>query len=128
MKNTIKILVFVSFLLLIYSCSSNNRVYTIVEEMPSYSGGEAAMYKFIHENLRYPTTKQENAIQGRIILRFIISKTGKIKNIEKVKDTGESLADSLIKVIEKMPDWNPGKQNGKAVDVFYTLPIQIHLR
>lgn len=128
MKNIIKTLTFIFSIFLIYSCSSNNKFYTVVEQMPSYPGGEAAMNKFIHENLRYSAIGEEYAIQSRIVLRFVISKKGKIKDIEKVKDMGNPLADSLIKVVKMMPDWNPGKQNGKAVDVYYTLPMLIHLR
>lgn len=129
MKRFANIFLSLLFVIFIYNCSSNKQVYTFVEEMPSFPGGEAAMHQFIHENLRYPAESIDLGIQGRATLRFIITKTGKITGIENIRDTrGDSLADSLIQVIKKMPNWIPGKHEGRAVDVYYTLPLQIHPR
>lgn len=123
--------IFLSLLLVtfIYNCSSNKQVYTFVEEMPSFPGGDGDMQKFIFTNLKYPAKSIEYGVQGRVTLRFIVTKTGEITDIENIRDTrGDSLADSLIQVIKKMPNWIPGKHEGKAVDVYYTLPLQIHPR
>lgn len=133
--------------ILMYNCTSNryNRdvatnasdnkqiadtsiVYTAVEEMPAFPGGYAAMHRYIAENLRFPLTETENGVQGRVTIRFTVLRNGKIRNIEVLRDKDRPLADSLIKVVSQMPDWTPGKQNGIPVNVYYTLPINIHLK
>ncbi len=97
-----------------------------VEQMPAYPGGESEMHKFIANNLRYPVISEENGIVGRVVIRFVVTKTGNITNIEALR--GGHLCDSLISMVRKMPQWIPGRQNGKAVDVYFTLPMHINFR
>lgn len=100
-----------------------DKPYTVVEQMPSFPGGEAEMQRFIREHYKYPPTSYENGEQGKIIVKFVISKTGDIKDIQAVE--GGVRCDSLIAIIKRMPRWNPGKHNGQAVDVYYTIPLHI---
>lgn len=101
-------------------------VYMVVEQMPAFPGGEAAMHRFIMENLKYPAISQEEGIQGRIAVRFVVTKTGDIGEIKAIR--GSFLSDSLISVLRRMPRWNPGMQDGRKVNVYYTLPMDIHLK
>ena len=101
-----------------------SKVYTVVEVMPGFPGGEAEMHRFIAENFKYPRIAMESGIQGRTTVRFVITKKGNISNIECIR--GESImCDSFISIIKRMPRWTPGKQDGKEVDVYFTLPIMI---
>lgn len=98
-----------------------------VEQMPSFPGGEAELYRFINQNLKYPSIPKDQALTTKTIVRFTITKTGEIKDVlptlDKYKDL--VLTDSLIAIIKRMPRWNPGKHNGQAVDVYYTIPLHI---
>ena len=102
-------------------------VFTVVEQMPQFPGGEAAMRKFISENLRYPKYAVDNGIQGRVVVRFIVQKDGSIRNIEVLRSLDKSLDQEAVRVIQLMPKWIPGKQNGKPVDVYFILPIVFKL-
>jgi protein TonB len=118
-------------LLLIFSgCSHKNvqqKPYTVVEQMPSFPSGEMELYKFINKNLRYPVIPESQKLSTRTAVRFVITKTGEIGNIQPAQDKykGLELTDSLIAIVKRMPRWNLGKHNGKAVDVYYTIPLHI---
>lgn len=105
----------------------NDVYYTVVEAMPSFPGGEAEMVKFISENLRYPVVAQEAGIQGRVTLRFVVSKTGTIENITVIRSLDPSCDKEAIRVVKSMPKWTPGKQNGLPVNVYFNLPISFKL-
>lgn len=116
-------------LFLSISCSSQkaDKIYTVVEQMPSFPGGESEMHRFLSQNLKIPSIPLESGIQGRNVVRFIVSEKGEINNIEKIR--GDSMVcDSIISVIKRMPRWIPGKQNGKNVNVYYTIPLMINWR
>ncbi|MCB9252084.1 MAG: energy transducer TonB [Flavobacteriales bacterium] len=102
---------------------------TFTEQMPSYPGGEEAMMKFISKNLKYPKAAMEAGIQGRVVLRFTVSKTGKIVDIHSInkKKLGYGLEEAAIDVIAAMPDWQPGTQRGTPVSVYFTIPISFKL-
>lgn len=125
MKNlTLILLLFVFF-----GCSHKNvqqEPYSFVEQMPSFPGGEAEMYRFINQNLRL-SEEYYQQMSFSTAIRFVVARTGEIKDIEPAKEkyAGEILTDSLISVIKRMPRWNPGKHNGQAVDVYYTIPLHI---
>jgi len=97
--------------------------YEYVEQMPQYPGGEAEMRAFIQKNLHYPTVAMENGIQGRVFVRFVISKTGEVSEIEIIRSLDPSCDKEAIRVVKLMPKWIPGKQNGNAVSVIYTMPV-----
>ena len=103
-------------------------VFTHVEEMPRFPGGEAALLKWLQENITYPKSASEKGIQGRVVLRFIIRSDGSIDGVEVVKSLDPDCDAEAVRVVKAMPNWILGKQNGKPVDVYYTLPIQFKLQ
>lgn len=102
--------------------------YTTVEQMPQYPGGEAEMMKYISKNLKYPILDKEEAIQSRVTVRFIVEKDGTLSNFEVLRGIVPEYDEATVEMIKQMPTWIPGKQNGKAVRVYYTLPIMICFR
>ncbi|MBQ6777292.1 MAG: energy transducer TonB [Paludibacteraceae bacterium] len=103
-------------------------IFVIVENKPEYPGGDAALMKYISENIKYPVIAQENGIQGRVICQFVVNKDGSIVDITVVRGVDPSLDKEAVRVIKSMPTWKPGKQRGKAVRVKYTLPIVFRLQ
>jgi TonB family protein len=99
----------------------------VVEQMPSFPGGETALMAFIGENLRYPSKAAEAAIQGRVSIRFVVSANGTIEDVVVLKSVDPSLDAEAVRVIKSMPKWIPGKQNEKNVSVYYILPILFRL-
>lgn len=104
-----------------------NRIHVVVERMPEFPGGEAAMNQFINRTIRYPVIAQENGIQGRVVVQFVVNTDGKIVDVEVVRGVEESLDKEAIRVVKAMPPWNPGRQGGKNVRVKYTLPIRFRI-
>jgi protein TonB len=106
----------------------DNVVFQVVETMPSFPGGDAALFKFLNDNIKYPVIAQENGIQGRVICQFVVNRDGSIVDVEVVRSVDPSLDKEAIRVIKAMPNWAPGKQRGKAVRVKYTLPVNFRLQ
>ncbi|MDU1889123.1 MAG: TonB family protein [Dysgonomonas sp.] len=102
--------------------------FVTVEQMPSYPGGESEMHKFINENLKYPVVAQESGIQGRVTIRFVVTKTGAISDVTVVRGIDPSCDKEAVRVVKAMPKWIPGKQNGLNVPVYFTLPIVFRLK
>jgi len=102
--------------------------FVVVEQMPSFPGGEAALFKYLSDNIKYPVIAQESGIQGRVICQFVVNRDGSIVDIEVVRSVDRSLDAEAIRVISKMPRWTPGKQRGKTVRVKYTLPVNFRLQ
>lgn len=98
------------------------------EVMPQFNEGEEEMYKFISTNLNYPILAKENGIEGKVIVRFVVEKNGSLSNIEILKKVGWGCDEEAMKLIKKMPNWIPGKMNGKPVRTYYTLPIVFSLK
>lgn len=105
----------------------DNKPLESAEQAPSFPGGMEALHKFLSENIKYPITALENGIQGRVIVKFVVSKTGDISNIQIFRGVDTSLDMEAVRVIQAMPKWIPGKQKGKAVDVYFTLPVEFRL-
>ena len=104
-------------------------VFVVVETMPEFPGGQAALFKYLSENVKYPVIAQENGIQGRVICQFVVNKDGSIVDVEVVRSGGDaSLDKEAVRVIKSMPKWKPGKQRGKAVRVKYTVPVNFKLQ
>lgn len=97
--------------------------YNVVEKMPQYPGGEKQLLNFISQNLKYPVIAQENGIQGRVILRFVVSNIGKVSDVVVLRSLDPSCDKEAVRVIKLLADWIPGEQNGEKVSVYYTLPI-----
>ena len=101
----------------------------VVETMPEFPGGQAELFKYLSENVKYPVIAQENGIQGRVICQFVVNKDGSIVDVEVVRSGGDaSLDKEAVRVIKSMPKWKPGKQRGKAVRVKYTVPVNFKLQ
>ncbi len=104
-------------------------VFQIVETMPEFPGGQAELFKYLSENIKYPVIAQENGIQGRVICQFTVNRDGSIVDIEVVRSAGDASLDrEAVRVIQSMPKWNPGKQRGKAVRVKFTVPVNFRLQ
>jgi protein TonB len=95
----------------------------IIEEMPMFPGGDAAMQAWISENLKYPGDAIKANKTGEVILTFVVSSSGKVENVKVKKSVFPSIDTEAIRVISNMPDWKPGSQNGKPVDIDYILSV-----
>ncbi len=105
-----------------------NKVFDVVEEQPSFPGGQGALMAWLRDNIKYPVVAAENAIQGRVIVQFVVGKNGSISNVKVVKSVDPSLDKEAVRVVSSMPNWTPGKQNGTSVNVRYTLPVTFKLQ
>jgi TonB family protein len=103
-------------------------IYDHVEQMPSFPGGDKALYKWFETNLKYPDASIKDSIQGRVVVRFVVRKDGSISDVEILRSLDPSCDKEAVRVIKNMPKWIPGKQNGKNVDVYFTLPILFKLQ
>ena len=106
----------------------NEQVFTVVEKMPSFPGGDAELLKYIATNIKYPEESQDNGEQGRVICSFIVGRDGSVNNPEVLRGVTPLLNEEAVRVINTMPRWNPGMQRGKAVAVKYTVPITFRLK
>ncbi|MBD5199474.1 MAG: energy transducer TonB [Bacteroidales bacterium] len=106
----------------------DNQVFQSVEQMPQFPGGEGALLKWIGDHLRYPTMAAENNIQGRVVVSFVVTKTGKIGEVKILRARDPDLDKEAIRVVKSLPDFIPGKMNGQAVNVWYNLPVNFKLQ
>lgn len=109
------------------SSLNTKKPFVTVEKMPGFPGGEIEMQRYIRENLKYPETAQKEGIQGRVTLRFIVANDGSITDVTVIRGIDPSCDKEAVRVIENMPKWIPGKQNGITVPVYFNLPIQFRL-
>ncbi|MBQ3805056.1 MAG: energy transducer TonB [Prevotella sp.] len=105
-----------------------NKVFDVVEQMPSFPGGQAALMNYLNNNIKYPVIAEENGIQGRVVVQFVVGKDGHISDVKVAKSVDPSLDKEAVRVVKAMPKWIPGKQNGQAVTVRYTLPVTFRLQ
>ncbi len=105
-----------------------NKVFDVVEQMPSYPGGMGALMQYLSSHIKYPVIAEENGIQGRVICTFVVERDGSITDVKVAKSVDPSLDKEAQRVIKSMPHWIPGKQNGSAVRVKYTLPVTFRLQ
>mgnify|MGYP001321863433 CR=1 FL=1 len=106
----------------------SDEVYVVVEDMPSFPGGDAALLKIIAENLQYPIEAAENGIQGTVILRFCVQKDGTVGKISIAKGVDASLNAEAYRVVSILPPFIPGRQRGKPVNVWYSLPVTFQIK
>jgi protein TonB len=102
--------------------------FTIVEEMPSFPGGEKALFSYLSSNIHFPQMAVDAGITGTVYVQFVVSKTGEIEKIKLLRGIGGGCDEEAIRVINSMPRWNAGKQRGKAVNVRYNMPIKFSLK
>lgn len=101
--------------------------FTIVEEMPEFPGGDAALMRYLAKSVRYPVIAEQNNIQGRVYIQFVINTNGEVTNAIVLRGVDPSLDKEAIRVVENMPNWKPGKQRNKPVRVSFTVPINFVL-
>ena len=107
---------------------SETEVFTIVEEMPAYPGGDAKLYEYLGKNIKYPQIARESGIQGRVFVNFVVEPDGSVSNVKVMRGIGGGCDEEAVRVIKTMPKWKPGKQRGKAVRVTYTIPVVFKLQ
>ena len=105
----------------------NEKPLATVEHLPEYPGGVEALMKFLSANIHYPTTSAELGVEGRVILRFTVSKTGDVYDVVIVRGLDPACDQEAIRVVNMMPKWKPGRQNGRDVSVYFTLPLKFDL-
>lgn len=105
-----------------------DKVFEVVEQMPTYPGGQDALFEYLSKHIKYPVIAEENGIQGRVIVTFVVEKDGSITDINVVKSVDPSLDKEAKRVIGSMPHWIPGKQNGSSVRVKFTVPVTFRLQ
>ena len=105
-----------------------NKVFDVVEQMPSFPGGTAALMAYLQKAIKYPPVAEENGIQGRVICTFVVERDGSVTDVRVAKSVDPSLDKEAVRVVSAMPRWIPGKQNGQSVRVKYTLPVTFRLQ
>lgn len=106
----------------------SNKVYKSVEQMPRFPGGEVGLMRYLQENIKYPPEAAKNDIEGRVVVQFIIEKTGEVGEVKVVRPISEELDAEAVRVVKALPKFEPGRQDGEAVAVWYTLPISFKLQ
>jgi protein TonB len=104
------------------------QVFFIVEDMPEFPGGEMALRTYIANAIKYPVIAQENGIQGKVYVTFVVGKDGSVSNASIARGVDPSLDKEALRVVNTLPKWKPGKQRGKPVNVSYTVPINFVLQ
>ena len=107
---------------------SSQQIFTVVETMPEFPGGQMALLQYLSKSIKYPVIAQENGIQGRVSCSFVVNKDGSIVDAEVIRGVDPSLDKEALRVINSMPKWSPGKQRGKPVRVKYTVPVTFRLQ
>ena len=107
---------------------NDETVYRSVEQMPKFPGGEAALMKYLQDHVKYPPEAAKNNVQGHVIVQFVVNKDGSIGEVKVVRSLEENLDKEAIRVIKTLPKFTPGRQDGKAVSVWYTLPVPFKLK
>ena len=104
------------------------KVLTAVDQMPQFPGGEAALMKYLSQNINYPQVAMENGIQGRVIVQFVVTKNGTVGEVKVIRSVDRDLDKEAIRLCKSLPKFIPGKMNGQEVNVWYTLPITFKLQ
>ena len=105
-----------------------NKVFDVVEQMPSFPGGMSALMAYLQKSIKYPPIAEENGIQGRVVCTFVVERDGSVTDVRVAKSVDPSLDKEAVRVVSAMPRWIPGKQNGQSVRVKYTLPVTFRLQ
>ena len=103
-------------------------IFTIVEEMPSFPGGDQALLEYMAKNTKYPPLARENGLQGIVVVTFVVDERGRIKDAQVLRGIGGGCDEEAMRVVQSMPPWKPGKQRGMSVRVQYNLPFRFTLR
>ena len=106
----------------------NQQVFDVVEKMPEYPGGQAALFEYLSKNVKYPADAEKQKIEGRVLVSFVVNTDGSITDISVERKAFPSLDAEAVRVISGMPKWIPGEQKGQKVRVKYTVPLNFHLK
>ena len=106
----------------------NQKVYDYVDQMPEYPGGMPALIEFLQTNVKYPADAEKQKVEGRVLVSFVVETDGSVSDVQVMKKAFPSLDAEALRVAKAMPNWTPGKHQGKLVRVHYTLPISFHLK
>ena len=104
------------------------KVFDVVEVMPTFPGGQQALFEWLSKNIKYPVVAEENGVQGRVIVTFVVERNGSITDVQVAKSVDPSLDKEAVRVVKATPHWIPGKQNGSAVRVKFTVPVTFRLQ
>lgn len=113
---------------IVNTAETETKPYTVVEQMPQFPGGNEELLAYIAKNLRYPAISAENGVQGKVFIRFVVTALGLVEQVEVVRSLDPHCDKEAKRVVASLPKWIPGKQNGRNVPVFYTLPINFKLQ
>ena len=116
-----------SFMTSTAQTKKNDMVFDVVEVMPQFPGGQIAMLQYLMKNIKYPEQAMKEGIQGRVTVRFIVEKDGSISDVKPILSVHPLLNKEAVRVVESMPKWSPGKQNGKPVRVRFNVPVMFKL-
>ena len=116
-----------SFMTSTAQTKKNDMLFSVVEVMPQYPGGQIAMLQYLMKNIKYPEQAMKEGIQGRVTVRFIVEKDGSISDVKPVLSVHPLLNKEAVRVVKSMPKWSPGKHNGKPVRVRFNLPVMFKL-
>lgn len=108
--------------------AEEQQIFMVVESMPVFPGGEANLYKYLAENIKYPQMAKESGIQGRVFVTFVVERDGSVTDVRVLRGIGGGCDEEAIRVVKAMPKWTPGKQRGKSVRVQYNLPVKFTLQ
>jgi protein TonB len=129
-KITIAILSIISFITSSYSQNSNSteqEPFVFAEQMPEFIGGDNALMAFLQKNIKYPAKALKNNIQGVVMINFVVHTDGSIRKANVTKGIGGGCDEEALRVIKKMPKWKPGMQAGKAVPVYFDVPVNFKI-
>lgn len=104
------------------------KIFDVVEQMPAFPGGNAALMQYLSSSIKYPVVAQENGVQGRVVISFVVERDGSITDVQVARSVDPSLDKEAVRVVKGMPHWIPGKQNGSAVRVKYNVPVSFRLQ
>ncbi len=107
--------------------AEETQIFTVVESMPTFPGGDAARIKYLNSNIKYPTIARESGIQGRVFVTFVVETDGRVTDVKILRGIGGGCDEEAVRVIKNMPKWVPGKQRGKSVRVQFNMPILFKL-
>ncbi len=104
------------------------KIFKSAEQMPQFPGGDAALMKYLQSHIQYPAMAAENNVQGRVVVQFVVDKTGKVGEVKVVRSVDKDLDREAVRVCKSLPKFTPGRQNGQPVSVWYTLPVTFKLQ
>ena len=107
--------------------TTDDKIYEVCEQMPIFEGGDAALLKYLRENLKYPDKTKDRGVQGRLVIGFIVEKDGSLTDVKVLRPVDIDLDDEALKTVKAMPKWNPGKHNGQNVRVRHSVPVGFKL-